>query len=326
MKRIKINFSDFWDNFDKNDNFITDALRKNFEIEISENPDFVFCATFGRKHLKYDCAKIFYTGENLCADFNIVDYALGVHDIQFGDRYLRLPHYVLYPNATELAIEKHEAVKKLSSPEKRKFCNYVISNAISDPSRAQMIKLLSNYKQLDSGGRYNNNVGGPVPDKIEFEKNYKFSLCFENSSSDGYTTEKIIEGFAGLTVPVYWGNPSIAKEFNSEAFINCHEFDSFDDVVKEIERIDKDDEAYIKMLRAPIIKAGNSLAERFLEENYLSDYLYKICSQDRTTAIRRNRIYQGLRYEQQAKFHQKIDNLLYIPRRAIYHIQNKLKQ
>lgn len=326
MKKIKINFSDFWDSFDKTDNFITDALKKNFQIEISDNPDFVFCATFGRKHLKYKCAKIFYTGENLCPDFNLVDYALGVHEITFNDRYLQLPHYVLYPHATELALKKHQNVKDIANPANRKFCNYVISNALSDPSRGEMISKLSEYKALDSGGRYNNNVGGPVADKIEFEKSYKFSLCFENSSHPGYTTEKIVEGFAGLTVPIYWGNPLIAKEFNEEAFINCHNFNSFEEVIEEIKRIDADDEAYEKMISAPIIKGDEHTAKTFLSKNYLSDYLYTICSQEPEKAIRRNRIYQGMRYEQQAVFHEKIDRLLYLPRRGFYFLQNKFKK
>lgn len=321
MKRIKVNFSDFWDSFDKNDNFIMDALKVNFEPEISDDPDFVFCATFGRKHLKYHCAKIFYTGENLCPDFNLVDYALGFHNIDFEDRYLKFPHYILYPGACQNAMEKHQNVKREDC--NRLFCNYVISNAISDSARDEMIKLLDGYKSVASGGRYRNNVGGPVPDKIEFEKKYKFTMCFENSSARGYTTEKIVEAFAGRTVPIYWGNPEIAKEFNPEAFINCHDYDSFEDVVKEIIRIDEDDEAYLKMLSAPAL-VGES--KKYLGENYLSDFLYNICSQEPKKAIRRNRIYQGLRYEKQAAFHEKIDRILYIPNRIIFYLQNKIRQ
>ena len=44
MKKIKVAFSDFWDIFDPSDNFIMDALKANFEVEISDDPDFVFCS------------------------------------------------------------------------------------------------------------------------------------------------------------------------------------------------------------------------------------------------------------------------------------------
>ena len=322
MNRIKIAFCDFWDVFDPENNFITDALKKNFDVEISAEPDFVFCSTFGRSHLKYSCAKIYYTGENLIPDFNLVDYGLGFQDIDFYDRYLRLPHYVLYPEDCAFALTKH-----LLSDEEitghDKFCNYVISNALSDPARDEMIDLLNSYKAVDSGGRYHNNVGGPVKDKIGFQKKYKFTMAFENTGTRGYTTEKIIQAFASSTIPIYWGNPDIADEFNPKAFINCHDFDSFEEVLKEVKRIDNDDAAYRAMVREPVF-TKDSLGRKFLEEDYLSDYLHKICSQEPEKAIRRNRVYQGAYYEEEARFHEKTDALLKLPRRFIRMMKNRI--
>lgn len=321
MNTVKINFSDFWDGFDPEDNFITDALSGHFKVVISDKPDFVFCSNFGSKHLKYRCVKIYFTGENLCPDFNLVDYAMGFQPITFSDRYLRLPLYVLYEDACQRALSKHELPADYDIKTK-KFCNYVISNALSDPARDEMINALEAYKQVDSGGKYRNNVGGPVADKIAFETNYKFTMCFENTSAPGYTTEKLIEAFAGQTVPIYWGNPDIASEFNPQSFINCHDFDSFSDVVEEIRRIDQDDDRFLEMLKAPVL-AADSTAGTCLEKNYVSDYLYHILSQEPEKAFRRNRIYQGKRYEDHAVFHQKIDRLLYLPRRVIYYLQNR---
>lgn len=323
MNTVKIAFSDFWDVFNPNDNFITDALKKHFNVELSDKPDFVFCSNFGNKHLKYRCVKIYYTGENLCPDFNLVDYAMGFQPIDFCDRFLRLPFYVLYPEACDFAMRKHELPNDYKISDK-KFCNYVISNALSDPARDEMIAVLNSYKQVDSGGKYKNNVGGPVPDKIAFERDYKFTMCFENASSPGYTTEKIMEAFAGRTVPIYWGNPDISKEFNPDAFINCHDFDSFEDVLEEVKRLDNDDEAFLKKLTSPIV-SDNSSVEKYLSENYVSDYLYKILSQDPDKAFRRNRVYQGERYENRAIFHQKIDRILYVPRRAYFWAKNKIR-
>ncbi len=323
MKKIRIAFSDFWDVFDPNDNFITDALRKHFEVEISDDPDFVFCSIFGRKYLKYDCARIYYTGENLTPDFNLVDYGMGFGDISFYDRYLRLPHYVLYPRACSLAMAK----PSMSDEEllNRGFCSYVISNAVSCSERGEMIDKLAAYKYLASGGRYHNNVGGPVADKIDFSKHYKFSIAFENSSSRGYTTEKIMESFASSTVPIYWGNPDIAAEFDPGSFINCHDFASFDDAVAFIKKVDNDDELYLKMVRTPIVRE-DSLAAKCLGEDYVSDFLYDICSQDPKAAIRRNRIYQGRFYEEEARLHERMDRVLRLPRRAVRGMKNRLKK
>lgn len=323
MKKIKVAFSDFWDIFDPKDNFIMDALKANYEVAISDDPDFVFCSIFGRRYLKYDCARIFYTGENIDPDFNLVDYALGFPKIDYYDRYLRLPHYVLYPRACELAKKKPSMTDKEYLD--RKFCNYVISNAVSGCERGIMIEKLSAYKELASGGRYHNNVGGPVADKIDFARGYKFSLAFENSGARGYTTEKIMEAFASETVPIYWGNPDIAKEFDPGSFINCHDFGSFDEAVEFIKKVDQDDELYLKMVKTPMIREGSEAAE-CLDEAYLSDFLLKVCSQDPKEAIRRNRIYQGKYYEDEAKAHERMDRVLRLPRRAVRSLRNKLKK
>lgn len=323
MKKIKINFADFWDDLDVNHNYFTNLLKQHYEVEISSKPDYLFCSVFGSNHLKYDCVKIFYTGENLCPDFNLVDYALGFHQITFDDRYLRFPLYIMYEEACEKAQKKH-----LFSDDyylsKKGFCNYVISNSISDSARDQMIQVLSSYKELASGGKYRNNVGGPVPDKIAFEKNYRFTMCFENTSAIGYTTEKIMEAFAGDTIPIYWGNPEIAKEFNPHAFINCHDFSSFEEVLKEVKRIDSDDRLFLEMIKAPIFTEA-SYTSNYLKEDYLLNFLKHIFDQPTADAIRRNQIYLGARYEHRAKIHWKLDRALYYPRRLSYYLHNRLR-
>ncbi|NLG02824.1 MAG: glycosyltransferase [Clostridia bacterium] len=323
MKKIKINFSDFWDDLNVNDNYFTNLLKQHYDVEISPNPDYLFCSVFGSDHLKYDCIKIFYTGENLCPDFNLVDYALGFHQIAFDDRYLRLPLYIMYQEACEKAQKKHlfEDDYYLS---KKNFCNYVISNSISDSSRDRMIQVLSSYKELASGGKYKNNVGGPVPNKIAFEKNYKFTMCFENTGAIGYTTEKIMEAFAGDTIPIYWGNPMIAKEFNPKAFINCHDYSSFEEVLNEVKRIDSNDSLFLEMIKAPIFTEASSAAV-YLKNDYLLDFLKHIIDQPIEKAIRRNKIYLGERYEHRAKVHWKLDKALYYPRRLSYYLQNRLR-
>ena len=85
--------------------------------------------------------RIHYEGENLSPDFNLYDYALGFAYITFDDRYLRLPHYVLYPDACKMALAKHTLTDE-EYKKHNKFCNYVISNAMSSPERSSMIKVL----------------------------------------------------------------------------------------------------------------------------------------------------------------------------------------
>ena len=65
-----------------------------------------------------------------------------------------------------------------------------------------MFEALSWYQQVSSGGRYKNNIGGPVDDKLKFQRKHKFVIAFENTATPGYTTEKIIGAFAAGAVPI----------------------------------------------------------------------------------------------------------------------------
>ena len=73
MRRIKINFEDEFPGFKPEDEFIYRVLSKRYEIEISSDPDYLFVACFGHRHLRYNCIKIFVSGENQIPDFNLFD-------------------------------------------------------------------------------------------------------------------------------------------------------------------------------------------------------------------------------------------------------------
>ena len=83
MKTIKIKFTGFWKNFNANDNFILDILKKNYEVVLSETPEYLFYSVFNDDYIKYDCVRIFVTGENICPDFQMCDYAIGFERMEF---------------------------------------------------------------------------------------------------------------------------------------------------------------------------------------------------------------------------------------------------
>ena len=67
MKTIKIQFLDFYRGFYdyiENDLFVR-ILKKHFDLQISDNPDYVIYSIFGERHWRVPdrCVKIFYTGE-----------------------------------------------------------------------------------------------------------------------------------------------------------------------------------------------------------------------------------------------------------------------
>lgn len=292
MKKIKIKIC----NYDEKDKcsygyFFVNILKKYYVVEISEDPDYLFYNESTDDHLKYNCVKIFYTGENIHPNFNFCDYALGFDYLSFGDRYYHLPIYLVATyyqekelnQAENIDFTKPRPLTKQDLANKTEFCSFVYSNYLADSARKDFFDKLSEYKKVNAGGRYLNNIGGRVDNKLEFEAKHKFSIAFENSSNAGYTTEKIVTALTARTIPIYWGNPEIAREFNGDCFINCHQYDNFGQVIERIKEIDANDDLYLSMINQPVL-AKNYNPEEI--KNGLETFLRNIIDQPLNRARR----------------------------------------
>ncbi len=270
--------------------YILQKLRKYYDVNLTETPDYIFFNESNYEHLNYTCIKIFFTGENIHPNFNICDYAFGFDYLDFEDRYARLPVYFIATfyrkdEVSQLSkITSHSSAKFTLQDLKNKteFCSFVYSNYLADNSRKKFFDILTLYKKVNSGGKYLNNIGRPTDNKLLFESHHKFSIAFENSSNRGYTTEKILNAFSAKTIPIYWGNPLIGREFNTKRFINCAEYNNFDEVVEIVKKIDNDDDLYLKIINEPIF-VNNSF--RDTEENF-EKFLRNIFEQPLDTASR----------------------------------------
>ena len=296
MNTIKIKFVDFWKTFSPEEFIITKILRTKYNVIITENADYVFFSSFGLQHLDTPdrCIKIFYTGEDECPDFNLCDYAISFEWLDFGDRHLRVPLYNMmsnYTNKTLLMEHKHE---RNNIKDKNSFCSFVVSNASGDSIRKKLFETISSYKQVDSGGKYLNNTGEPIKDKLAFDKMHKFVIACENGSHRGYTTEKIVEAFAAQTIPIYWGDPDITKVFNPKAFINVSDYPSIDKVVERVKQIDQNDDLYLQILNEPALQSLNFSQD--YQTKKISDFLDNIISQPLEMARRHNRGFWQNRY------------------------------
>jgi hypothetical protein len=270
--KIKIDFSDFWGGYNKTDNYFYNLLIEEFDVEISDKPDFLFFSIFGNEHQKYQCKKIFYTGENIPPPMDYCDFAFSFDYLE-NPRNYRLPHYLLYPGYYELTNPK--IIDESFS--KRKFCNFVASNG-NCQERNWFVQELSKYKKVDSGGRWMNNIGYAVSDKRKFQSEYKFSISFENNAYRpqhiGYTTEKIMEPMTVNSIPIYWGNPRIDLEFNRKSFVNFYDFANFKDMIDLIIELDQNDDKYVQKLQTPWFE-NNIIPEDNKLEN-IKSFLYKI--------------------------------------------------
>ncbi|MGL2373636.1 glycosyltransferase family 10 domain-containing protein, partial [Helicobacter pylori] len=241
-------------------------LSQRYKITLHQNPnepsDLVFGSPIGsaRKILSYQNTKrVFYTGENEVPNFNLFDYAIGFDELDFRDRYLRMPLYYdrLHHKAESVndttapykikgnslyALKKPShhfkenhpnlcaVVNDESDPLKRGFASFVASNP-NAPKRNAFCDALNSIEPVTGGGSVKNTLGYNVKNKSEFLSQYKFNLCFENTQGYGYVTEKIIDAYFSHTIPIYWGSPSVAKDFNPKSFVNVCDFKDFDEAI-----------------------------------------------------------------------------------------------
>ncbi len=246
------------------EDYFTDVLSKRFPIELvsPEEAQYVFCSDPGVTSMHCKAVKIYYTGENRQADWTAYDYGMS-HELDAHPRHLRVPYYALFTLNTSdaewdrLLTRQAWTVADLHE-RKSKFCHFVYRNHVCK-TRNRFFKKLSEYKRVDSAGPFLNNMdqGYCVPrgfmNTLSFMNPYKFSISFENEAYRGYTTEKLFNALIARTVPIYWGNPEVARDFNPKSFINYYDFSSEKELLDYVIHVDENDELYLKYLNAPML-------------------------------------------------------------------------
>lgn len=296
MRKIKINYSGFWESFNKKNNLFYNLLSKHFDVVISERPDFVICSNRGKpfEYMQYDCPRIMFMGENLSPDFTVFDYVIGFDYLSFGDRYFRLP-YAFHSNEAKPWIPK-----KLSSEEaksilqkKKYFCNFIYGHQSSHGMRERLFRELSEYKDVISPGRYLNNqntTGCTWKEKHKYVSLSKFTIAGDSIEYPGFFTEKIIHAFQNFSIPVYFGNPRINDDINTKSFVWCKSTDESDikATIEQVKYLDTHDEAYLEMLMQCPLLSNDYIVDKY---NELEKFLVNIFSQEKEEAYRRVRYF-----------------------------------
>lgn len=265
---VLIQFCDMHKGFNPLDNFIVRIIEKEFgEWELSDSPEFLFFSCSGTDHYKYNnCVKVFITGEPVVANFSICDYAIAFPYMTYGDRYLKRPAWFTHtpPDRIDIPGQSSMSDDYLLN---RKFCNFVYSNDTRGTAvdfRKQFAKKLMEYKQVDCPGRILNNMpsnsiaprdGDWRAGKIDFIRDYKFTIAFENCALPGYSTEKIEDPLIAHSVPIYWGDPDVKRQYKEGSYIYVNGLENdLDAIIEKIIYLDTHDEDYLKMARMyPVI-------------------------------------------------------------------------
>lgn len=265
MKCLRINFVDFWHGFNPQiDPVFGDLLNSQYDVIYTfERPDIVIFSVFGNVHKNYSkesTTKIFYTPENfLQHHYPALDGVLGFDHVWDYANYsitsftsndfrnYRMPCYI---RRRGFKI-KHD-IEQYTNSEKTKTAIYLQSSCL--PERDNFAAKLMDHIDIDCPGRCLKNMSANVLDKLQFIKDYKFVLAIENSSTPGYSSEKITDPFIAGSVPIYRGDPNIADDFNEDSFINYHSYDTDEKFIEDIIELNSNEEKYNSMLKNSKIK------------------------------------------------------------------------
>lgn len=256
-RALPTRFLDYFPHYEM-DLGVPQLLAEEYEVRIADNPTIVFCHQFGEEYKKYRCPRVFNAGEPWA--FNKLDYDFRItFDYEESDVDIRFPLYgFMFPNTTLCnCIGENEAEAVLR--QKIRFCDFVYSNH-GATDRQNFVEKLCRYKPVECPGAVKHNTNFYVSgthssiQRVTYTSGSKFSLAFENCRKEGYTTEKIATVFAARSVPIYYGNPEVYRDFNPGSFINVHDFDSFDAAIEYIKFVDNHDDLYRQMLCTPCFR------------------------------------------------------------------------
>ena len=245
------------------------CLPEGFRLVFDEaDPEYLFAG----EHLYSDASRmrrffelndgrrisVWHNGEAIFPDMNLFDYAYVFdRDAALGDRICRIPADVHF-DADERFGAREAVDPDVELRRKTGFCSFIYGNPHAHPRRDQLFHLLNSYKRVDALGPHLNNVGnrpsrtdGDWHRKLVAEKRpYKFSIASENATYAGYVSEKLTSSFRAHVVPIYWGDPTVAAEYNPEAFINANGMTD-EEVLAAVRRVDEDDALWKRMVAAP---------------------------------------------------------------------------
>lgn len=110
------------------------------------------------------------------------------------------------------------------------------TKTVGQRKRLELLKKLCQQKPelVDVYGRglnpadFNGCYKGTIESKCKFDtlRQYQYCLACENSSHNNYFTEKIVDCFLSLTVPIYWGCPNLSEFFPKDSYYQLENLDN----------------------------------------------------------------------------------------------------
>jgi hypothetical protein len=264
-----------WIRVSRRNDILLHALERDFAVEESDDAQVIFFGDGVRvpADASPGAVTFFVPTELHWPPLARCDYCFGFLHLRMP-RYHRLPNYVLeYP--AQALIKDADFVDRVMA-EPRDFCSFVVSNG--NPrrtfARIYFFQALDSKRRVTSGGKLFNNTGplAPGTDALDgLVRRHRFHIAMENKAWRGYATEKITAAMAAGTIPLYWGDPHIAADFNPASFVHLRDYRHLLEARDAVLRTADDRDALVRLLREPWFHGNRPNAAYAIEP--LADFL-----------------------------------------------------
>jgi hypothetical protein len=303
---IKVFPIDWYSHFSKKSpicTLLSESLSEEVELVTKfGDADIILIGPYGDSHRKREIVelkkpwKLFVTGENRVPDLRYYHHSLSFCRFSFNGRNFRWPIWfqslsvsgvdsgTFTPTETDRLLETNKPLFSFSSRTKWNRVVSVFNNC--EPIRCSVFDSLRDRNIIDGVGTPFGN-GLPWGDectyrsKIDVLKEYGFNMCFENSISDGYYTEKLLHARASGCIPLIYSDSHIAYDFDVSSCINLYDYDSISDFSDFVHELTRDFSRCEKMASQPIFSEIPKLDEvnHFIRSSY-QDYSEGRCCFD----------------------------------------------
>ena len=174
--------------------------------------------------------------------------------------YLFINYYKKYNNIIQPTI--------ITPFNEKLFCLIVSFNKRNEQDAMAMNFLISKIQNIGHCDSIKNiKVKGSAyftTDLLNLFNRYKFIICFENSISDGYITEKPFNVIFAHSIPIYYGPSDRYRYFNKDSFIDVRETD-FNTILNKIISIKDNEELFNSYINKSFINKD------FDDENFIQE-------------------------------------------------------
>lgn len=179
----------------------------------------------------------------------------------------------------------HPRISNVIPFEEKKFCVMIARRLTSDHPKelySERRKALKFFEEKPEGEfdlfGYNwkkkkyKNYQGPLADKIGKLKEYKFSICYENTGDvKGYISEKIFDCFTAGVVPIYLGASNVTDYIPATCFIDKRNFANYEDLYQFLKGMTQ--EKYQDYLNEAEKFLSSEKAKVFTDEYFVDHFL-----------------------------------------------------